>query len=48
MTNCPTCGRLVESIFDHLVIDDCAHLSDEEVAEAMKEAEGEARAKVAS
>jgi hypothetical protein len=40
-TNCPDCGRLVDSIFDHLVIDDCALLPDEEVAAAMEEAKGQ-------
>lgn len=41
MTRCPDCGRHVESIFDHLVIEDCALLSDEEVAAAMEEVEGD-------
>jgi hypothetical protein len=36
MDNCPDCGREVKSIFDHLAIDDCAHLSDEELKRALE------------
>lgn len=40
MTNCPDCGRPVESIFDHLVVEDCTILDDVELADALEEAEG--------
>lgn len=40
MTRCPDCGRPVESIFDHLVVDDCTTLDDRELADALEEAEG--------